>query len=184
MKYRAECPRFFCLHFFSKTWCPYSAIFYIYFDDFEVTFRWFSTFVGDIWELREWLLATRCSNGAPRGPQSKKDQKTDTHFSWGRDPRRGTFGSIEAPNFRKGPFLSDFWWLFSGSKKAVKMELPKGGRMCNPTMPVHVSSGSAVVALAPFWAPFWSNFGGRVRYYTPFWSPGCPKQAHKREANI
>ena len=28
------------------------------------------------------------------------------------------------------------------------------------------------------------SFWGQVRYYTPFWSPGWPKQAHKRVARF
>ena len=44
--------------------------------------------LGDILELRELLLGTRCSNGGPRGPQSKKDPKGDPFlvrsvFIWG-----------------------------------------------------------------------------------------------------
>ena len=35
--------------------------------------------------------------------------------------------------------------------------------------------------LGAFWTPFWSHFGSRVRHYTPFWSPGWPKQGYKRE---
>ena len=43
-------------------------------------------------------------------------------------------------NIFKMAFLKIMFGDFFGdSKKAVKMELPKGGRICNPTMPVHVS---------------------------------------------
>ncbi len=49
------------------------------------------------------------------------------------------------------------------------MELPEGGWTCNPSMPVHVSEGSAVVALAPFWASFWSNFGSPGGALCSFW---------------
>ncbi len=41
--------------------------------------------------------------------------------------------------FNMALFLVTFGDFVGDSKKAVKMELPKRGRMCNPTMPVHVS---------------------------------------------
>ncbi len=50
--------------------------------------------------------------GAPRGSQGPPEQKIpkkETHFSLGRDPRRGTFGPSLALNFQKGPVLRDFW---------------------------------------------------------------------------
>ena len=123
-------------------------------------------------------------NWGSQGPPEQKRPKKDPNSRTDRAPRRDTFGPSSAHNFEKAIFYVIFGDFFGDSKKALKTELPKGGRMCNPTMPVHVSQGSAVVTLAPFWAPFWSHFGGQVRYYTPFWWPGWPKQAHKREAKI
>ena len=44
-----------------------------------------------------------------QGPPEQKIPKKETHFSLGRDHRRGTFGVSLAPNVQKGPFSRDFW---------------------------------------------------------------------------
>ena len=69
----------------------------------------------------------------------------DSVLKWGsqgpleqKRPKKETFSSM-VPHFEKALFYVIFGDFFSVSEKAVKIELPKGGRMCNPTMPVHVS---------------------------------------------
>ena len=44
-----------------------------------------------------------------QAPPEQTRPKKETHFSLGRAPRRGTFGSSLAQNFQKGPFLLVFW---------------------------------------------------------------------------
>ena len=131
-KHEIHCgmPAIFCFDCLTKSWYPYSGVFlFMYlFDDVEVTFRWFATILGDILELREWLLGTRCSKGAPRAPQSKKDEKGDP-FVVLPGSQEGHFWVHFGANFSKLTFLIRFLVIFSDSKKAVKMELPKGGDM-------------------------------------------------------
>ena len=75
------------------------------------------------------------SQGPPEQNRPKKEPFCRVH----RAPRRGTFGPSSAQNFEKALFYVIFGDFLSVSKKAVEIELPKRGRMCNPTMPVHVS---------------------------------------------
>ncbi len=87
------------------------------------------------------LLYSFWSPGWPKQAHNREAKKTKKETNWRLDraPRRGTFGPSSAPNFEKAIFYVLFGDFCSVSKKAVKIELPKGGRMCNPTMPVHVS---------------------------------------------
>ena len=87
-----------------------------------------------------------------------------------RVPGGALWGSFWRMFCETGLFSSIVGCIFSTSEKGAKMELPKGGWTCNPLTPAHVSWGSAVVDLAPFWAPFWEHFGSPSRHYTPFWS--------------
>ena len=66
------------------------------------------------------------------------------------------------------------WWGWAG----------RGVGACNPFMPVHVSCGSAVVALAPFLVPFWSHFGSQVRHYTLFWVALVAKRPTKKHVDF
>ncbi len=76
--------------------------------------------------------------GSQGGPEQKRPKK-ETFSRMDLAPRRDTFGPSLAQHFEKALFYVIFGDFCSVSKKAVNIELPKGGRMCNPTMPVHVS---------------------------------------------
>ena len=74
--------------------------------------------------------------GLPGGPRAKKTKKGDPFLGI---PGGSLLGPVWRQNFKMVLSKAMFGVFFSDSKKAVKMELPKGGRICNPTMPVHVS---------------------------------------------
>ncbi len=116
--------------------------------------------------------------GSQGGPRAKKT-KTETHFS-GRDPRRVTFGSILAANFEIGLFYVFFGDFCSDSKKAVNMELPKGGRCAIRQCLCMFREGRPL----PLWLHFRLHFGvilgPKFATILLFGRPGA-KQAPKRE---
>ncbi len=124
MKYRAECPPCFCFDSLTNTRYPYSGVFCWFLVDFEVSVWWFFDNVGRHFGAPRVTFRDSVLKGPP---QSEKDKK-GYPFVVLPGSQEGHFWVQFGANFSKGPFFYLFFgYFFSDSKKAGKMELPKGG---------------------------------------------------------